>query len=118
MRPKDPKTSREEKESVWKDWNDGEEGLRCARKGTVANTSREPSADLGPPPTASSSSSRTAEESQKGKGKVDKAAKHSAKMREVWAKRRAEGTNGRKGGQPLPRTVKRWTKVTEKKEVD
>lgn len=116
-----PKMSRREgkKESaVWEeDCNDGdEEDFFCAEQQETAletktSSSRASSVDLETRPknnndnnnsiTGSSSTSTstststnfTAEERQKWKAKADRAAKHSAKMREVWAKRRAEGTN-------------------------
>lgn len=122
-RPTKPNTSRKEKKSVWKDWNDGEEELLCANQGTATKTSRASSDDLEPPPnnisdssscSSSSSGGGSTEERQKWKAKADKAAKHSARMREVWAKRRAEGTNGRKGGQPLPSTVERSKKGADR----
>lgn len=97
--------SRDEKKIGWEDWNEGEEELNCAKQGGATKTSRAPPADLETPPNSIASKSSTDEESQKWSAKADKAAKHSARMLEVWAKRRAEGTNGRKGRRPLPRTV-------------
>lgn len=114
IRPRNPNTVEEEEESSWEDCNDGEEALSCAKKGKVPKTSQIRSAAREPPRTGTTGGSSTAEETSKGKQKADRAAKHSAKMREVWAKRRAEGTSGRKGGQPLPRTVERWKKTAEK----
>ena len=113
IRPENTNTVEDEKESSWEDWSDwteGEEALPCAKKITKPKTSRAPFAVREPPRTGT-----TAEETSEEQEKAYKAAKHSARMREVWAKRRAEGTSGRNGGQPLPRSVERWKKMVEKK---
>lgn len=115
IRPKNANTVEKEKDSPWEDWSDGEEALPCAKKSTEPKTSRAPFAVREPPRTGTTGSTSTAEGTSEEKEKADKAARHSARMREVWAKRRAEGTSGRNGGQPLPRSVERWKKMVEKK---
>lgn len=115
-RLKNAKTAEEEKESSWEDWNDdGEEAIPCGgKKRAMPKANRVPSAAREPPTDITTDDSSLAEKTSKEKEKADKAAKHSVKMREVWAKRRAEGKSGWKGGRPMPRTVEKWKKMEEK----
>lgn len=115
IKPKNANTVEVENESSREDWSNGEEGLPCAKKLIEPKNSRVPFAVREPPHTGTTGRSSTAEETSEEKEKADKAARQSARMREVWAKRRADGTSGRNGGQPLPRSVERWKKMMEKK---
>lgn len=76
--------------------DDGEQVLPAATEMTVSDLNQAPL--KAPAPTSATTSLENAV----------KHAKRSAKMREVWVRRRAEGTGGLYGGQPTASTVEKW----------
>lgn len=84
------------------DIDDGEQAFHKAKKMTLHHTNRARS-NAQAPTTASLSPEDAV-----------KHARHSAIMRAVWVKRRAEGTSGLYGGQPSASTVERWKRKMAK----
>ena len=78
------------------DTDEGEQAFPKAKKMTLHHTSRAPSNAQAPTYTYISPED------------AFKRARHSAIMRAVWVKRRAEGTSGLYGGQPSASTVEKW----------